>query len=136
MHNYSKLLSFAGFFTIATMMITPAHADFCIQVNGGPFSGDLGFFRFKDNMPNTAGAITQLRGRVAGLSPVFGTAVVAKDGTYVEIGATFFADAEEGQIDVTLAPVTSKTGFGYGDYGAYGTGTSVTVTKTSCSNEP
>jgi hypothetical protein len=136
MHNYSKLLSYAGLLAIAITTTTPARADFCLQLNGGPFSGDLGFFRFKDSLPTTAGAIAQLRGRVAGLDPVFGTAVVAKDGTYVEIGATFFADAEEGQIDVTLAPPTSKTGFGYGDYGAYGTGTSVTVTKTSCSGEP
>src|SRR6185295_12518472 len=117
-------------------MITPARADFCLQLDGGPFSGDLGFFRFKDDMPSTAGAITQLKGRVAGLGPVFGTAVVAKDGTYVEIGATFFVDSEQGQIDFALSPPTSKTGTGRGAYGAYGTGDSFTVKKVSCSNEP
>jgi hypothetical protein len=129
-----NVLVLAGISAIATT--TDARADFCLQLNGGPFGGDLGFFRFKDDIPLIAGQITQLRGRVAGLSPVFGTAVVAKDGTYVEIGATFFADAEEGQIDVTFAPLTSKTGGGYGNYGAYGTGVSVTAKKTACSNEP
>ena len=121
---------------MSTMMITPAHADFCIQLTGGSFSGDLGFFRFKGDIPLVAGEIVQLRGRVAGLDPVFGTAVVAKDGSYVELGATFFADAEEGQIDVTFAPTTSKTGVGYGDYGTYGTGTSFSAKKVACSNEP
>ena len=134
MHDRRKILALAGI--VATTMITPARADFCLQVSGGPFSGDLGFFRFKDDIPLSAGVITQLRGRVAGLSPVFGTAVVAKDGSYVEIGATFFSDAEEGQIDITFNPPTSKTGSGYGDYGAYGTGQSITAKKTACSNEP
>jgi hypothetical protein len=131
-----KIIALAGLSAIAIAMITPARADFCLQLNGGPFSGDLGFFRFKDDISLTAGVVTQLKGRVAGLSPVFGTAVVAKDGSYVEIGATFFADAEEGQIDVTFNPPTSKTGSGYGDYGTYGTGASVTATKVGCIKEP
>jgi len=114
----------------------PAHAAFCLQLNGGPFSGDLGFFRFKGKMPTVPGQIVTLRGRVAGLSPVFGTATVATDGSYVELGATFFADAEEGQIDVTFAPPTAQSGSGYGDYGQYGTGASFDASVVACSLEP
>jgi hypothetical protein len=114
----------------------PVQADFCLQLNGGPFSGDLGFFRFKGKMPTIAGKIVTLRGRVAGLDPVFGTATVATDGSYVELGATFFADAEEGQIDTTFFPPTSQTGSGYGDYGQYGTGASFDASVVSCGLEP
>ena len=120
----------------ALVTTLPAQADFCIQLNGGPFSGDIGFFRFKGNLPKVAGHIVTLRGRAAGLDPVFGTAVVAKDGSYVEIGATFFIDADEGQIDVTFAPPASSTGSGYGDYGQYGTGASVDAAIVSCGLEP
>jgi hypothetical protein len=108
----------------------------CIQLNGGPFSGDLGFFRFKGTLPSTAGAIVPATGRVAGLSPVFGTSVVAKDHTYLEIGATFFADATEGQIDVTFFPPGSRTGSGVGRYGAYGTSASFSATRVACTLEP
>jgi hypothetical protein len=52
---------------------------------------------------------------VAGLSPVFGTATVAKDGSFSEIGAAFFADAVQGQIDVSFFPPTAATGSGFGD---------------------
>jgi hypothetical protein len=121
-------------FALATAL--PAQADFCLQLNGGPFSGDLGFFRFKGLMPTVPGRIVTLRGRVAGLDPVFGTATVATDGTYVELGATFFADADEGQIDVTFLPPTSQRGSGYGDYGQYGTGASFDASVVSCSLEP
>jgi hypothetical protein len=89
-------------FAFATAL--PAQADFCLQLIGGVFSGDLGFFRFHGKMLTVPGKIMTLRGRVAGLSPVFGTATVATDGSYVELGATFFADAKEGQIEVTLFP--------------------------------
>ena len=69
--------------TALPMFALPAQADFCMQLNGGAFSGDLGFFRFHGKMPTIPGKIMTLKGRVAGLSPVFGTAVVATDGTYV-----------------------------------------------------
>ena len=121
-------------FALATTL--PAQADFCLQLNGGPFSGDLGFFRFKGSMPTTAGRIMTLKGRVAGLDPVFGTAVVATDGTYVELGATFFADADQGQIDVTFFPPNSARGSGYGDYGQYGTSASFDASIVACSLEP
>jgi hypothetical protein len=88
----SAVFVFLATAALALAMATPARADFCIQLSGGPFSGDLGFFRFKGTLPNGKGAVVTLKGRVAGLSPVFGTATVAKDGTFVEIGATFFAD--------------------------------------------
>ena len=70
------------------------------------------------------------------MSPVFGTATVAKDGSFLEIGATFFADATQGQIDVTFLPPTNKNGSGYGDYGDYGTGASFTAARVLCSKEP
>lgn len=121
---------------IALALALPARADFCLQLNGTAFSGDLGFFRFHGTLPTTAGKMMTLKGRVAGLSPVFGTATVAKDGTYVELGATFFADGEQGQIDVTFFPPDSKRGSGYGNYGQYGTGTSFDASVVSCSLEP
>jgi hypothetical protein len=121
-------------FTLAVAM--PARADFCVQVAGGPFSGDLGFFRFKGTLPKKKGAVVTLNGRVAGLSPVFGTATVAKDGTFVEIGATFFADGTQGQIDVSFFPPTAASGSGGGDYGAYDAGQAVTAKIVACTLEP
>lgn len=122
---------------LALATAIPARADFCMQLDGGSFSGDLGFFRFVGKMPTKAGKITTLSGRVAGLSPVFGTAVVADDSSYVELGATFFADSDEGQIDVTFFPPKSKTGSGYGDYGQYGTGGgSFDASIVNCALEP
>jgi hypothetical protein len=112
-----------------------ATRQFCMQLSGG-LSGDLGFFRFNSGRPTDSGKIVRLSGRVAGLSPVYGTALVAKDGSYLEIGATFFADADEGQIDVTFFPPNSSTGSGYADYGAYGTGQSVDAHIVSCTLEP
>lgn len=124
----------------AVLLFAPsrARADFCMQVSGGPFSGDLGFFRFRGSVPKAKGAMVSLAGRVAGLSPVFGAATVQLDGSGVEIAATFFADAEEGQIDLFLPfPVgRSSVASGYGDYGAYGTGVSVSANLVSCKLEP
>jgi hypothetical protein len=117
-------------------MALPAQADFCMQLDGGPFSGDLGFFRFKGSMPTAAGRIMTLRGRAAGLDPVFGTATVATDGSYVELGATFFIDSDQGQIDVTFFPPNSTTGSGYGDSGQYGTGESFDAKVVACNLEP
>jgi hypothetical protein len=122
-------------FALATAV--PARADFCMQLDGGSFSGDLGFFRFTGKMPTKAGKIVTLSGRVAGLDPVFGTAVVADDSSYVEIGATFFADSDQGQIDVTFLPPKYKTGSGYGNYGEYGTGGgSFDASIVNCALEP
>jgi hypothetical protein len=137
-----RKLLFAGALLVAVGALTAAKFTstaspaFCLQLNGGPFSGDLGFFRFTGKRPTAAGKIVQLSGRVAGLSPVFGTAVVAKDGTFLEIGATFFADGVEGQIDVEFFPPNSNSGSGDGDYGAYGTSQSFTAQVVSCSLEP
>ena len=136
-HSWRNLLlALAGLPGLALATAIPARADFCLQLNGGPFSGDLGFFRFHGSIPTLPGKIMALKGRVAGLSPVFGTAVVAKDGTYVEIGATFFADAEQGQIDVAFFPPNSQRGSGDGNYGQYGTGASFDASVVSCSLEP
>lgn len=122
----------------ATMLTTavPARADFCIQLNGDSFSGDLGFFRFRGPIPTTTGYITALRGRAAGLDPAFGTAVVAKDGSYVELGVTFFVDATEGQFDVSFFPPTAKNGSGYANYGGYDVTQNVDATRVACSLEP
>jgi hypothetical protein len=132
-----KILALASLLAIPLFAApSPARADFCIQVSGGPFSGDLGFFRFRGDLPVAPGTIRALRGRVAGMSPVFGTATVTKDGKALEIGATFFADAEQGQIDIGFAPPRARAGDGNGDYGAFGTGQSLTATKVRCSSEP
>ena len=125
----------AGLFTLAAL--TPAaRADFCIQLNGGSFSGDIGFFRFKGALPKTKGKITALKGRAAGLSPAYGTATVAKDGTYVEIGASFFIDGDQGQFDVSFFPPSATSGSGGGAYGAYGTGDALTAAIVDCATEP
>lgn len=114
----------------------PAWADFCIQLDGGSFSGDIGFFRFKGKLPTEAKAMEPLTGRAAGLSPAFGTAVVAKDGTYVELGATFFIDGVQGQFDIAFSPPTSKKGAGGASFGEYGLADSVKAKIVSCSDEP
>src|SRR5262245_35106703 len=122
---------------LATVAWTvPASADFCLQFSG-ELSGALGFFRFKGNLPTSSGSITKLAGRVAGLSPVFGTATVTGTGPdkTVEIGATFFADASQGQFDVNLFPPFT-TGSGYAGYGEYDVNHAVTLTVVSCSLEP
>jgi hypothetical protein len=67
---------------------------------------------------------------------VFGTATVAKDGSFSEIGASFFADTVQGQIDVSFFPPTAATGSGSGDYGAYGTGVPVIPAIVDCATEP
>jgi hypothetical protein len=112
----------------------PAAADYCIQLSGG-ITGDIGFYRFKGQMPTEANDIVTLRGRAAGLSPVFGTAVVAQDGSYVELGATFFVDSVEGQFDITFSPPTSKTGSGYASYGEYDVNDPVDAKVVNCSKE-
>ena len=132
----SALFVLAAMSVLAFAVATPARADFCIQLNGGPFSGDLGFFRFKGTLPKGKGVVVTLKGRVAGLSPVFGTATVAKDGTFVEVGATFFADGTQGQIDVSFFPPTAAVGSGGGDYGTYGAGQALTANIVACTLEP
>jgi hypothetical protein len=131
-------LSACGFAAVSLLLLAaaPARADFCVQLDGGVFGGDLGFFRFKGTRPTADGSVMTLKGRVAGLSPVFGTAVVAKDGSYLEIGATFFADNEQGQIDLTFFPPTGSSGSGDGDYGQYGTGQSFNAKIVRCRKEP
>ena len=129
------LLVGVAVFTAAKFAATGTPA-FCMQLTGGPFSGDLGFFRFNGNRPTAPGTIQSVAGRVAGLSPVYGTITIPKDGSQAELGATFFADADEGQIDVSFGPPSSASGGGYGDYGAYGTSASVTATIVSCKLEP
>lgn len=125
-------------FLATAALAMPASADYCIQLNGGSFSGDLGFFRFKDTepLPHIKGTIKTLTGRVAGLSPAFGTLTVAKDGSFIELGATFFADATQGQFDIYLSPPRYTSGSGYADYGTYGVNQSVTATVVRCSTEP
>jgi hypothetical protein len=133
-----RLCAVAAIIAPLVFSASPAHADFCVQVTGGSFSGDLGFFRFRGDVPTTVGTIKTMRGRVAGLGPVFGTAVVTKDGSIktLEIGATFFADATQGQINIGFSPPGASSGSGNGAYGDYGTGDSLTATKVACATEP
>jgi hypothetical protein len=130
------ILCTAAIAATALMTTSPAHADFCVRLNGGSFSGDLGFFRFRGTLPKTTGYIVALRGRAAGLDPAFGTAVVAKDGSYVELGVTFFVDATEGQFNVWFYPPGAKSGSGYANYGDYDVTQSVDATHVACSLEP
>ena len=115
---------------------TPAHADYCVRLSGGSFSGDIGFFRIDGARPTAAGSIVPIAGRAAGLSPLFGTAVVAKDGTYTEMGATFFIDSTQGQFDIAFNPPAATSGSGYASYGVYGVNTGVTAKIVRCGTEP
>ena len=131
-----KCVSFFAVVFVLLAMATPARADFCVQLNGGSFSGDIGFFRFKGSLPKAKGGIVTLKGRAAGLSPAYGTATVAKDGTYVELGVSFFIDGDQGQFDVSFFPPTAVSGSGGGAYGAYGTGDALTAAIVNCATEP
>jgi hypothetical protein len=122
--------------TMTAAGAAPAWADFCIQLNGGAFSGDIGFFRFKGSLPTEAKAIAPLAGRAAGLSPAYGTAVVGKDGTYTELGVSFFIDGVQGQFDVAFSPPTAKKGSGAASFGEYGLADDVKAKIVSCSLEP
>lgn len=134
-----KALTLATALGVTVIVAAPASADFCIRLNGGPFSGDIGFFRFTGALPTKAGKIKALAGRAAGLSPVFGSATVVslgRESTQVEIGATFFIDAVQGQFDVFLSGPTFTSGSGYGSYGEYGVNDSVSVSVVTCATEP
>lgn len=132
---YAKLCATvaASMFLVAAI---PARADTCMRLNGDAFSGDIGFFRFAGDLPTHHGDMVALQGRAAGVSPVWGSAVVAKDGSYLELGAMFFIDGVQGQIDVTFVPPRSKSGSGSGDYGQYGNGSNFTATIVKCVQEP
>lgn len=122
---------------LAVSAAPAAAADVCIQLNGGSFSGDIGFFRFRDvQLPTLPNQIVPLTGRAAGLSPAFGSAVTSKEGGYVELGVMFFIDGVQGQFNVAFSPPTSRRGSGGGRYGAYGTSDSVTATIVACGLEP
>lgn len=117
--------------------VPAAAADVCIQLNGGSFSGDIGFFRFRDvQLPTLPNKIVPLTGRAAGLSPAWGSAVTSTAGGYVELGVMFFIDGVQGQFNVAFSPATSRRGSGGGRYGAYGTSDSVTATIVACGLEP
>lgn len=127
----------AGSFVLLMLGVTtPAHADYCIRLSGGSFSGDIGFFRIAGTRPTAAGSMTAMTGRAAGLSPVFGTAVVAKDGSFAEMGATFFIDNTQGQFDIAFNPPGATSGSGSAEYGEYGVNTGVTAKIVRCSGEP
>ena len=132
-------LRWFGLPALALLMLagsTPARADYCIRLAGGSFSGDIGFFRFAGTRPSAAGTMKSVAGRAAGLSPLFGTVIVAKDGSYSEIGATFFIDATEGQMDIAFNPPLSLNGSGSASLGTYGVNTSVTAKIVRCAGEP
>src|SRR5260370_5206418 len=116
----------------SSLVPTPAAADYCFQLNGGPFSGDLGFFRLKGKRPTKKGTVVQLTGRVAGPSPVYGTATVGKDGSFAEIAATFVPDGVEGQIDLQFFPPSASSGSRTGHYSTYGHRTSRTANIVDC----
>lgn len=128
-----------GCATAVVLMIaaaSPARADFCFQLTGGTFSGDLGFVRFLGPRPTLTGSMQNVTGRIAGLGPVFGSAIITKDGTTLEIGATFFVDAIQGQFDISFNPPSARNGSGYGDFGVYNINDAVTATKVACTSEP
>jgi hypothetical protein len=137
MANEPRWVGAAGAVALCLVLAGPARADFCVQLDGPALSGDLGFFRFKGKLPKKAGKIKPLHGRVAGLSPANGTATVYKDKSGVELGVEFYADAAQGQFDVSIFANQGWTaGSGYANYGAYDVTFGHTVTVVSCNLEP
>lgn len=129
MRKITKLL--LSSLLIATFGMTgPVFADWCMRL-GNPFPGDDGFFRFKGKLPTKAGKIKNLRGRVAGISPVYGTATVYKDGSGVEVGASFFLDGFFDHLNITFFGPNFTDGSGE----AYGVSVN-DVTIVNCSDEP
>lgn len=123
----------------------PAAADWCVLLSGPdvgfPFASQTLFVRFRGPMPKKPGKIYPLSGRIDGGDgePLFGTATVDKSGGQIKVGATFFLDAEQGQLWMAMdAPFTSGVfGYGYGDYQSYGTGgSSGEGTVVDCATEP
>jgi hypothetical protein len=117
-----------------------ASADICIQISGPTcdLSGDLGFFRFNRKLPKNAKKFVALHGRACGEGPAFGTAVVDSEGKGIEVGATFFCDAGQGQFDIWF-PLGSKigdTGSGYASYGVYDVLSSCDAELVDCALEP
>ncbi len=134
MLSFKKIVCLSAILA-ATLIAGPVRADWCLQLNG-EISSALGFFRFTGARPTQAGKIVPLTGRVAGLGPAYGTATVQKDGSTVELGVTFWADAEEGQFDVWLRGPRFNKGDGYAGYGQYGTTGDVTAKVVACKDEP
>ncbi|MDR4306654.1 hypothetical protein IHQ68_08490 [Chelatococcus sambhunathii] len=129
----------AGSLALFAASAAPASADVCVRLNGGSFSGDIGFFRFKGELPTEPNQVVSLAGRAAGLSPAWGVAVTPKAGSgqnYVELGVSFFIDGVQGQFDVAFSPATSKKGEGSASFGEYGLGDSVKAKIVPCSDEP
>ena len=123
---------------LLALSAAPASADFCLQLNGGDFSGAIGFFRFDGPLPpGPADSMVPVAGRAAGTGePVFGGAVINPDGTSFQLGATFFIDNVQGQFSLGISSVT-KQGSGHGRYGEYGIGgSSVQAKIVNCSKEP
>jgi hypothetical protein len=133
----ASIITALAVLSMSLFTASPARADFCLQLNGGALSGDLGFFRFAKRLPKKPGTFVPIVGRVAGLSPAFGAATVSDDGAVIEVAVTFFADAAEGQFDVWLTSSSQYTsGNGYADYGTYDVNVSHTVNVVNCSLEP
>ena len=111
-------------------MASPTLADWCMRL-GSQFPGDDGFFRFKGKFPTKAGKIKTLRGRVAGISPVYGAATVYKDKSGVEIGASFFLDGFLDHLNITFWGPGFDTGTG-----SVGSTSVNDATIVKCSGEP
>ena len=118
-----------------------ASADFCLQFSGAScdLSGDLGFFRFKGKLPKKVKKFAALHGRSCGVGPAYGSAVVNTEGTGVEVGATFFCDAQQGQISALFTPgsrIGDTSLLAYASYGSHGIATSCTAVIVDCDLEP
>jgi hypothetical protein len=118
-----------------------ASADFCIQISGATcdLSGTLGFFHFKKKLPKKVKKFVALHGRACGVGPAYGTAIVNTEGDGVEMGVTFFCDAEQGQFTAFFAPgsqIGDTSSLVYASYGSHGLGTSCDAEIVDCDLEP
>ena len=132
------LLGFVGLPVAGAPVKASAGGDLCIQISGAgcDLSGDLGFFHFKGKLPKKQ--FVALHGRACGVGPAYGTAIVNSEGNGVEIGATFFCDAVQGQflISFPLGSRIGDTGWGYASYGNYDVLTSCDAELVDCALEP
>jgi hypothetical protein len=144
-HRMKKGSLIVGALALLIAAPVAARADWCLNLTGSttsfPFPSSGLFVHFKGYLPKRPGQMVPLTGRIDGRNggPVFGTAVVHRDGSQIEIAATFFEDAMPGQFWMAMdAPFTSGVfGYGYGDYQTYGVnGSSGQGTVVSCSAEP
>ena len=125
----------------ATLLAAPVPAsarDLCLQMAGNScdFTGESGFFRLmKFKMPRNARKAVPVHGRNAGLTGVYGTAVMNTDESMVSIAASFTQDGVFGTVDISISP-ENLFHAAYSSYGDVGLSNECLVWIAPCDLEP